>query len=234
MTETWTYNDDSSYSVDYSDVSGQAYTSYSVNYGTNGKPTSAAFSNGMTVTWSYNADGSLIVTSDGITGRSFTSEKAVYNPAGALVANAVDQSSGAGVMTLFASDLTVSAAANSLGVTAGADTFALDPHRRETIDATGFGSEVFNYAFGFGHQTISGFKAGGSGGDTLSLGLSMFSGLSILNTVAADAALLLSSGAMAQSGSAVTITDLRGETITLEGQTTTALIQSASSVFKFA
>jgi hypothetical protein len=52
--------------------------------------------------------------------------------------------------------------------------------------------------------------------------------------VASDAALLLSSGAMVQSGSAVTITDIRGETITLEGQTTAALIKSASSVFKFA
>ena len=137
-------------------------------------------------------------------------------------------------MTLFASNLTISAAANSLGVTAGADTFALNPHTSETINATGFGSEVFNYGLGFGHQTISGFQAGGSSGDTLSLGLSLFSGLSILNTVAANAALLLSSGAMAQSGSAVTITDLTGDTITLKGQTTTALIQSASSVFKFA
>jgi hypothetical protein len=39
---------------------------------------------------------------------------------------------------------------------------------------------------------------------------------------------------MAQSASGVTITDILGDSISLEGQTTTALIQSASSVFKFA
>ncbi len=169
----------------------------------------------------------------GVTGRTFTSRESVYNSAGALVANADNKSTGGGALTLFAGGLTISEAGNSLDVTVGADTFALDFHRRETINAAGAGSVDFNYAFGFGHQTINGFDAAAIGGDTLSLGLAMFSGLSILNTVAQDAAILLSSGAMAQSGSAVTITDKRGETITLAGETTTALIQSAGSVFKF-
>ena len=62
----------------------------------------------------------------------------------------------------------------------------------------------------------------------------MFNGLSSTNTAAQNAAILMSSNAMVQSGSAVLITDLTGDRITLNGETTTALVQSASSVFKFA
>jgi hypothetical protein len=61
----------------------------------------------------------------------------------------------------------------------------------------------------------------------------MFSGLSSSNTAAQDVAALLSSGAMAQSGSNVTITDSAQDVLTLVDVTTTALSQHASSVFKF-
>jgi hypothetical protein len=69
--------------------------------------------------------------------------------------------------------LTISDAVNSLGLTVGADTFALDLRKRETINISGYGSENFDYALGFGHQTISGFSCG----DTVALGLSMFNRL---------------------------------------------------------
>ena len=148
MTETWSYNIDGSYSVDYANVPGQVYTSYSVDYGLNGKPASATYSNGMTETWADNAhDGSLSVTWEGITGRSYTSEQALYNSAGAsvTVTTAINQSSSAGSATLYAGGLTISDAASSFGVTVGADTFALNPHTSETVNATSFGSEVFNF-----------------------------------------------------------------------------------------
>jgi hypothetical protein len=47
-------------------------------------------------------------------------------------------------------------------------------------------------------------------------------------------AALLSSGAMAQSGSNVMITDSAHDVLTLGGVTTTTLSQNASSIFKFA
>ena len=54
-------------------MTGQAYTSYTTNYGTNGAPTSATYSNGMTETWAYNADGTAEIDYSGVTGASFTS-----------------------------------------------------------------------------------------------------------------------------------------------------------------
>ena len=62
---------------------------------------------------------------------------------------------------------------------------------------------------------------------------SMFSGLSSSNTAAQDLASLLSSGAAAQSGSNVKITDLAGDVLTLVGVTTSTLSTQANSVFKF-
>ena len=52
-------------------MTGQAYTSYTVDYGTDGKPTSAAYSNGMTATWTYNTDGTSQIDYAGVTGAAF-------------------------------------------------------------------------------------------------------------------------------------------------------------------
>ncbi len=45
-----------------------SYTSLTVNYGTNGKPTRASYGNGMTAAWPYNANGSyLCIAHTGVT-----------------------------------------------------------------------------------------------------------------------------------------------------------------------
>jgi hypothetical protein len=63
-------------------VSGGAYTSYTVVYGTNGKPVSATYSNGMSATWTYNANGTYVVAFSGVTGQAFTTYAVTYGANG--------------------------------------------------------------------------------------------------------------------------------------------------------
>ena len=234
LAKTWTYNANGTYVVSFTGVTGAAYTSYTVDYGTTGKPTSATFSNGMTETWTYNADGSSNIVLRGINGVAQSVSEMVFDAAGVKIATANDLISGSGNLSLSGGGLTISSGAGgALSLTVGSDTFALDAHKTEAINATGYNSEVFGFASGFGSDSITGFAAGGSSSDVLSLKLAMFSGLNASNTAAQNAAILLSSNAMSQSGSNVKITDTSGDVLTLMGVTTTALSQSASSVFRF-
>ena len=59
-------------SIEYLGIAGEPYTSYTVYFGTNGEPTNASYSNGMTRTWTYNADGSYQVAWAGVTGEPYT------------------------------------------------------------------------------------------------------------------------------------------------------------------
>jgi len=233
MTETWTFNANGSYSAAFAGVTGTSYTSYTMNYGSNGKPTSASYNNGMTQTWTYNADGSYDMVLRGAPNANYTSYEAVFNTANVRGANAFDFASGVGQLVFTNSGLTTSFGSGKLSLTIGADTFALDAHSTETVTATGYNAETFGFTAGFGSDSITGFAAGGSASDVLSLKLSMFTGLSGSNTAAQNASILLSSHAMAQSGANVTITDTSGDVLTLMGVTTSTLTQYASSVFKF-
>ena len=186
-----------------------------------------------TGTTSHNADGSYQTTYAGVTGLAYSSYEDVYNAAGALVADAQDMTNGSGNLLLSANGLTISSSSGQLSVKSGADTFSLKAHSTEAISATGFNLETFNYASGFGQSSIKGLNAGGSASDVIQFSHSMFSGLSSSNTAAQDLASLLSSGAAAQSGSNVKITDLAGDVLTLVGVTTSTLTTQANSVFKF-
>ena len=59
--------------VDYLGVTGQAYTSYDVIYGANGKPDSATYSDGMAATWTYNPNGSYQVAYADIPNEAYSS-----------------------------------------------------------------------------------------------------------------------------------------------------------------
>ena len=152
---------------------------------------------------------------------------------GVLIGVAGDLASGSGTAVISLSGVTVSSSSSGLSISAGADKYALDPHAAENVNVTGYQSETFSLGVGFGAETIQGFSAGSGSSDVLSLGLSMFTGLSASNTAAQDVAILISNNAMAQSGSNVTITDKSGDVLTLLGVRTTTLLQDASNVFKF-
>ncbi len=85
----------------YQGVTGQPYTSYTVVYGSNNKPASAKYSNGMTETWTYNTDGSSSIVFSGVTGASYTWSEAMYNKAGTAIGSALDLTSGAGRSAWF-------------------------------------------------------------------------------------------------------------------------------------
>lgn len=233
VTAAWTYNADGSYVIAVAGVTGQAYSSYTVNYGSNSKPVNAIYSNGMTETWNFNADRSSSIVFNGVTNASYTWREVMYNTTSSLIGSAVDATSGASSISLAIDGASVSSSSGALSVALGADTFALHPHARETINSVGLHSEIFNFGAGFGTDTVNGFTAGGSANDVLSLHLSMFNGLSSANTAAQNVALLLSGIAMAQSGANVKITDTSGDVLTLAGITTSTLTQYANSAFKF-
>jgi hypothetical protein len=50
------------------DAAGQAYTFYTIDYGTNGKAASTAYNNRMTATWTTSADGTSQIDCAGVTG----------------------------------------------------------------------------------------------------------------------------------------------------------------------
>ena len=63
-------------------IAGPPYTSKAVLDGTNGKPESASFSNGMTETWTYNPDGSYQTAYADVTGAPYTSKTVQYGTNG--------------------------------------------------------------------------------------------------------------------------------------------------------
>jgi hypothetical protein len=214
-------------SAEYLGIVGEPYTSCTVDYGTNGEPTNASFSNGMTAIWTYNADGSYDGAYQNATGLGYSSFENMHNAAGGWLARAEDMTNGSGHLSLFADGLTVSSS-GQLSVTTGADTFSLNAHATEAIIATGHNAETFEYASGFGQSSITGLLAGGGASDVIQFNLSMFSGLNPTNTAAQNWADLLSSGAAAQSGANVTITDSAHDVVTLMGVTTSTLTAQAT------
>ena len=70
--------------IDYISASGQAYSSYDVVYGADGKPASASYSNNMTATWTYNANGSYQIAYADVTGQNYTGDVVTRNANGAL------------------------------------------------------------------------------------------------------------------------------------------------------
>ena len=172
------------------------------------------------------------------TGLGYSSVRECANDAaGPRVARSEDITNGSGDLLLFANGQTVSSSSGrQQSVTTGTDTFSLaTPTRRRRSPPPGSIRRwrLSEYASGFGQSSITGLLAGGGASDVIQFNLSMFHGLSSTNTAAQNLADLLSSGAAAQSGPNVTITDSAQDVLTLVGVTTSTLNAYANSVFKF-
>ena len=200
--------------------------------------TAAILSSGLTVsaagahTVTENfADGAHSVAHFNVTGQTYSSYEDIYNTAATLVADAQNNVSGSGNLLLYANGLTITSASGSESLTTGSDMFPITPHSVETTTIqNSHSNETFIYGSGFGQDTIAGFLAPTSAGhDHLQFSLTMF-GFSSTATQAADAQALLSSFA---SGTAnTTITDLKGDTLTLNG-VTIATLEANLADFKF-
>jgi hypothetical protein len=168
-----------------------------------------------------------------VTGQTYSSYEAIYNKAAALVADAQNNVSGTGNLLLFANAFTITSASGSESVTTGSDTFAISPHLVETTTIeNSHSNETFVYGPGFGQGTITGFLAPTSAGhDHLQFMKSMF-GFSSTATQTADAQALLSNPKFASGTANTAITDLQGDTLTLNG-VTIATLKANLADFKF-
>ena len=129
---------------------------------------------------------------------------------------------GSGNLLLYANGFTITSSSGSESVTIGSDTFALIPHSVETTTIENSKSnETFVYGPGFGQDTITGFLAPTTARhDHLQFSKSMF-GFSSTASQTADAQALLSNFASGTTNT--TITDLQGDTLTLNGVTIATL-----------
>jgi hypothetical protein len=180
---------------------------------------------------SVNPDGSYDIAYFNVTGQPYSSYENIYNTAAARVATAQDNIDGSGNLILYANGFTITSASGSKSVTIGSDTFAATPHSVETTTVMNSKSnETFVYGAGFGQDAITGFLAPTtSSHDFLQFNKSMF-GFSSTATQTADAKALLSNFATGTTNT--TITDLQGDTLTLNG-VTIATLQANLADFKF-
>jgi hypothetical protein len=132
-------------------VPNQAYASYDVVYGTNGKPESATYTGGMTETWTYSSGGALQeIAYAGVLGRTYTALANFYDSTGALAISDQTLTDGSHLIAGHANGLTI-------GSDGGVD----------TLSGGGTG-ETFSLAGAFGHVTLTDF-ASHIATDTLSL-----------------------------------------------------------------
>ena len=158
----------------------------------------------------HNADGSYDTVYSGITGQAYTSYQSDYNSAGVLVAQAVNDTNGAGVTTVYGNNLKISTSAGAESLTSGSDIFVYTPHAQETFSAAGTTNDVFTFKAGFGSDTISGLGAAGANADSLNLA-GLFTSYASLQSH------------MVASGSNTIITDAGGDKLTIVALSPSAL-----------
>jgi hypothetical protein len=177
-------------------MTGAPYTSETEQYGANGRPESALFSNGMTEIWTFESDGSYEAAYAGVTGASYTALADSYSSSAELETSLTTNTNGAYTLTGHQNGLTLEATKpNETLIGGGAD-------------------ETFSFAASFGHDTLGDFASHltGPGADTLSLPGGAFND---------SFALLLA--ATTFSSSAATITVDPNDTILIPGLTETAM-----------
>jgi hypothetical protein len=127
---------------------------------------------------------------------------------------------GVGNLLLDASGLTITCSSENESVTAGSDTFAVNPCCVGTTIENGRSKETFVYSSGFGHDAIAGFLATTTSHDLLQFSHSIF-GFSATSSQTADAQALLSNFASGTTNTV--ITDQSGDSLTLRGVTIATL-----------
>jgi hypothetical protein len=161
--QTTTYNlDGSIHDIGYGGITGQAYASYDVLYGSNGKPASAIYSDGMTAAWSYYPNNVLEeIQYQNVAGKPYTALEDDYDTSGKLAISNVTNGNGSHTITGHQDGLTING-------TAGND----------TIIGGGL-NETFSFTGPFGHDTLADFAShiSGPGHDTLSLPQASFQNL---------------------------------------------------------
>ena len=157
-----------------------------------------------------------------VEGRGYTSYNAIDSGNSVLAADDLNLSTTSNEIDLYGNNVTITRGSTE-SITAGGGTFALANHANETIQAGTAASETFSLSSGFGNETIYGFSAS-KGADTLDLSISAFSYLNAGMTQAQDLAAVLNH----MNGS--TITDTKGNSLTLAGVVSTYLSANPGAI----
>jgi hypothetical protein len=169
-----------------------------------------------------------VKTYTNVIGKSYSSFQAFY-PSGVVnVADDLNLSSTANELDLWGSNLTISRAAGTECLQAGATKFPAVYHANETIQVGTAGSETFALSSGFGNETIAGFSPSGAGSDSLRLQTSMFSYLNSSMSQSADLAAVIGSPSHGVSG--ITIADSYGDRLNLPGVTSSMLLANPGNI----
>ncbi len=181
----------------------------------------AALANGAALTYSQVATAAGAPTEyaySNVQGRAYTTYESFYGSGYEnLEADDLNLSSNANKLVLYDPSQTVTQGGGSETLTVGAGSDPLTYHPVETIDATTSGSEQFIFSAGFGKETIDGFSASGVSPDSIQLAKSAFSYLTAGMTQAEDLAAVMAHATRGASG--LTMTDTRGDSLTLTGVT---------------
>jgi len=202
--------------------------------GLSGIGVSALTSSSPTVTFNASQTSAILGSSLGL---SALGTNTVYETfANGAVIGSASNGAGGGNLTLSSNSngVTVNAGASALSVTAGGQTIPVTPYTTESINASGRTNDTFFFTPGFGNDTLTGFLSGaGATHDVLQFNASAFgAGLTSANQSADLVALL--SGATSNAAGNIVITDLSGDTLTLNGVSKATLSLPANAVdFKF-
>ena len=191
------------------------------NFALTSSQSSAALANGAALTYTRVTTAAGAPTEyaySNVQGRAYTTYEAFYGSGYENIeADDLNLSSNEKKLVLYDPSQTVTRGGGSETLTVGAGSDPLTYQPVETIDATTSGSEQFVFSSGFGQETIDGFSASGASPDSIQLAKSAFSYLTAGMTQAEDLAAVMAHATRGASG--LTMTDTRGDSLTLTGVT---------------
>ena len=191
------------------------------NFALTSSQSTAALANGAALTYTQVTTAAGAPTEyaySNVQGRAYTTYKSFYGSGYEnLEADDLNLNANTNELMLYDPTQTVTRGGGTETLTVGAGSDPLTYHPVETIDATTSDSEQFIFSAGFGKETIDGFSASGASPDSIQLAKSAFSYLTAGMTQAEDLAAVMAHAARGASG--LTITDTRGDSLTLAGVT---------------
>ncbi len=212
------------------EISG-AVTLTAANFALTGAQSSTDLANGAALSVSQVRSGNAAeYVYSNVANRGYTSYDSIYE-GNYIVADDLNLSSTSNEIDLLAvtstSSATITRGSQSESIATGTGSFKLAYQPNETINAGNAGSETFSFNSGFGNETINGLALSGSKADNLVLSTAAFSYLNAGMSQTQDLAAVLS---YATQGSSATITDSKGDSLTLTSVSAAMLAANPNAV----
>jgi len=170
-----------------------------------------------------------------VSGKPYSSYESIEigsSGAAEVAADDLNLSSSANELDLYQGSLTIARGSGAETIAGAGSSFTLGYHANETIQAGATGLETFQFGSNFGSETINRFIGSGANAAAVHLKMSSFLCLNSSMTQAQDLAAVLANAS--SSGSATTIKDSSGDSLTLTGFSVAALeTPTVASHFSF-